>query len=354
MKNNTQNVAAKYKELKPYQKKILDNFFNDFIEINTVNIGSISSKGMLCRKCGSDKFVKNGKTNGVQRYQCKACKSTQFHDANTPLYNLKLKSKWPDFVYFMLNKENRPTCQNISDKLGINIKTAHFWRHKLLASFNKISTLEIDQEAELDEVYFRFNVVGVIGKEKFDEYIAPEHPDNKESQLRIDEIKMIEQKYQTIFMCIHNRMGDFDFIPIKNLKKGIVSEADLKRVLNAIDISGKTIITDQEPSLKAYLKSINVLNHLTFKSSDIKNGILKQESVHNNNINNTMRFLKEWMKNFHGVSTKYMWNYLKWFRFIKLFELSKITEKVKQSLSDKESYSRYKNIFKDYKALVYA
>ena len=353
MKNDIINIADKYKELKPYQQNILERFLTNFIEINTIDVGNISSVGMTCRKCGADNFVKNGKTNGVQRYQCKECKSTQFHDANTPLYNLKLKQKWPDFVYFMLDKENRPTCQNISEKLEINIKTAYFWRHKLLASFNKMSSLEINKEAELDEVYFRFNVVGVIGKEKFDYYVEPEHGDNVESQLRIDEKKMVEEKYQTIFMCIHNRMGDFDFIPIKNQKKGIVSEDDLKRVLTDMEISGKTIITDQEPSLKAYIKSIEDVNHLTFKSSDIKKGVVEEKNVHNNNINNTMRFLKEWMKNFHGVSTKYIWNYLKWYRFIKLFELSKIKEKVKCSLTDKKSYPRYKNIFKDYEAFVY-
>lgn len=44
---------------------------------------------MIYRKCGTNLFIKNGTSNGIQRYQCKACGSTQFNDANTHLYNLK-------------------------------------------------------------------------------------------------------------------------------------------------------------------------------------------------------------------------------------------------------------------------
>ena len=353
MKDNIANIIDKYKDLKPYQQKILECLCDNFSAINEVDVGSIASVGMVCRKCGADNFIKNGTTKGVQRYQCKKCNTTQFHDANTPLYNMKLKSKWADFVYIMLDKEQPLSCIGISEELDIDIKTAYRWRHKLLSSLRKTNTLGISEEAELDEVYFRFSVKGVIGKEKFDYYVAPKHPDNVESQLRLDEKKMSAEKHQTIFMCIHNRTGDFDFIPIKIQKKGIVSEKDLKRIMVDIDLSKKTVITDKEPSMKSYLNKISDTNHLTFKSSDIKKGILKEKNVHNNNINNTMMLLNKWLKNFQGVSTKYIWNYLKWFRFTNLFKLFKIEQMVAFSLSDKKSYSRHKNRFNLYEKFMY-
>ena len=103
MEINTSNINDKYNDLKPYQQKILERFLNRFTTINGIDCHSISSIGMICRKCGFDNFVKNGTTNGVQRYQCKNCKSTQFPDANTPLYNLKLKRE-SVMLFFPINR----------------------------------------------------------------------------------------------------------------------------------------------------------------------------------------------------------------------------------------------------------
>ena len=354
METLTKDILNKYETLKPFQQKRLVKFLNQFLSINIIDADSISLAGMVCRKCGSDYFVKNGTHKGSQRYKCKnpTCNSTQFGDANTPLYNLKLKDKWSDFVYIMLDSEQPMSNAGISELLEINIKTAHRWRHKFLSSLNEVNPLKLNKEAEIDEIYLRFGVKGVIGKEKYEEYFFYGSPDNVESELRQKEKKMIEEKHQSIFLCLHNRMSDFDFLPIKTQKKGIVSKADLERVMKEIDLSKKTIITDKETSMLSYMKTLDDVNHFTFRSSDIKKGILKNSKVHNNNINNTMMLLREWLKVFRGVSTKYMWNYLKWFRFQNLFKVFKTKEMIEYSLSDKNSYPRFKNIFKTYEEFV--
>ncbi|MEA3497268.1 MAG: IS1595 family transposase [Bacteroidota bacterium] len=347
------DIINKYKYLKLYQQKILLKFLNQFLSINIIDTGSISAEGMICRRCGADFFVKNGTYKNNQRYQCKACGSTQFRDANTPLYNLKLKDKWSDFVYIMLDSEQPMTNERISKVLDFDKKTAQRWRHKFLSSLNEVNPLELDEEVEIDEVYLKFCVKGVIGREKYEEYFFYGSPDNVESELRKKEKKMIEEKYQSIFLCQHNRMGDFDFSPIKIQKKGIVSKEDLERVMKELDLSKRTVITDKETSMMSYMNTLDNVNHLTFRSSDIKKGILENKKVHNNNINNTMMLLRGWLKVFRGVSTKYIWNYLKWFRFLNLFKLFKTRQMIGYSLSDKNSYPRFKNIFKTYEEFVY-
>jgi hypothetical protein len=86
-------------------------------------------------------------------------------------------------------------------------------------------------------------------------------------------------KHQNIFLCIHNRNDDFSFYPIKTLKKGIVSEDDLNLIFNKLELKNRTIITDSEPSMKASLKNLDGVNHLTFKSYEIKEGIMKQRNM---------------------------------------------------------------------------
>jgi transposase-like protein len=264
---------------------------------------------MVCIKCNGHNFVKNGVFKERQRYKCKDCNNTQFSDVNTSLYNIKHKNKWVDFVYIMLDKDQPFTCKKISELLEINIKTAHQWRHKFLTAISEVEPIGDSQEIELDEIYLPFCVKGRIGKEKYDEWYGENNPKNVESALRTQEKMKEEQHYQTIYLCTHNRNSDFDFTPIKIQKKGVVSEEDLKRVNHNI-LTDKTVITDSETSMKAFLKNYTDVNHQTFKSSDIKQGIMVEKGIHNNNINNTMMRLKKWLKNFSGVSTKYQKQYL--------------------------------------------
>lgn len=340
-------------DLKPYQQEILHRLINKFAMINQIDISEeVSNTQMQCRKCGHTEFVKNGTYKNRQRYKCRQCQTTQFADANTALYNLKLKDKWVDFVTLMLEQKENKSCSQIAEKLDINKKTAYSWRHKMLTSLNELHPLETGTEIELDEVYFGFCVKGRIGKEKYNEYYGPEHPDNKESELRKEEKKMEAENYQVIYMCEHNRNNDFNFSPIKIQKKGIVSEQDIERVLAPIDFKEKTVITDSELSLRAYFAKQDNVEHQTFKSSDIKQGVVKQKDIHNNNINNAMMRLRDWMKNFKGVSTKYLSNYLKWFRLINIFNLEQVKSFVKETILDKKLYERFLNIFINYKKFV--
>ena len=343
----TENIISKFRNFKSYQQKRILEFCNKFLAINLIDTDSITEKEMTCTECGSSFFVKNGtytrKTDGKQQQRrlCKKCEGTQFSDKNTPLYNLKNKDKWVDFVYIMLDEKTPISISEISERIGISERTGFRWRHKFLVSLENATPFTSDTEREIDEVYFPFCVKGTIGKEKYDEYIDPKSPNNIESELRKKEKVMEDESYQVIFLLQHNRMGDFDFTPIKIQKKGIVSKADLERVMKDVDLSGKTILTDKEPSMIAYMNTLEDVNHLTFKSKDLKEGKLENKNVHNNNINGVMSQLRNWMKFFHGVSTKYLDNYLNWFRFKNLFKQVKIEEMMECSLADNQSYPRF-------------
>lgn len=353
----SESIISKFKDFKPYQQKRIIKFFNKFLAINLIDTDSIAEKEMVCTECGSNFFVKNGTytrkndDKKIQRRLCKKCNGTQFSDKNTPLYNLKIKDKWADFVYLMLDEKKTMSISEISEIIGISERTGFRWRHKFLVSLEEAKPFTSETEQEIDEVYFPFCVKGTIGKEKYDEYTAPKNSNNVESELRKKEKVMEEEKYQVIFLSRHNRMGDFDFIPIKIQKKGIVSKADLERVMKDLDLSG-TILTDKEPSMIAYMNTLESVNHLTFKSKDLKKGKLENKIVHNNNINSMMSRLRDWLKFFHGVSTKYLYNYLKWFRFKNLFKKFKISEMLECSLGDNQSYARFKNLFTTYEVLV--
>ncbi len=348
---NIEGLTAQIEQLKPYQKSMLEKIVSQLSVVNSIDTDAITATEMVCRKCGKDYFVKNGHSPGKrQRYKCKHCAGTQCVDANTPMYALKLKDKWSDFVVLMLDKDVRKTCDSIAEALDVERKTAHAWRHKFASSVAKMLPLEIAEEVEADEVYFPFCVKGVIGKEKYEVWHGKQHPDNVETDLREREQIQESESYQDIYLCLHNRNADFDFFPIKIQKKGNVSEADLTQIFQTIDLKQKTVITDRETSMAASVKKIDDVNHLTFKSSDMKKGNIEHPNVHNNHINGLMKILRDWLKQFNGVSAKYLPNYLKWFRFQRLYNFENVKAFVTYTLTDQSAYARHKATFENYNA----
>jgi hypothetical protein len=66
-----------------------------------------------------------------------------------------------------------------------------------------------------------------------------------------------------------------------------------------------------------------------------------------------MSHYKDWSKSFRGYSTRYIWNYLKWFRYRKIFaEYNKMYYHVQRSVSDKVANIRYWLIPEYYKDFI--
>ena len=347
----------KVSDLKSHQQIALQKMLKIFSKLNNINVVGDLKENMVCRVCGGAHFVKNGGKKINQRYKCKKCNSTQSVDVNTPLYNLKKKDKWNDFVYLMLDADAKLVNRVIAEKIEISIKTAQRWRHKFLSALNEAMDLDIDGAVEMDEVILPFKIKGNTGKEKFDRFVGRKSKLNIPSQLRIDELDKQDKNAKTFFMCVHNRQGDFDFLPLKIQPKGTVSSKYIETAFNKLSISNNTIITDNGRPMTKYLKTRDDLSHLKFNSFDVKKGIVVNSHIHNNNINNTMSLFDDWIRQFRGHSTKYVWNYLKWFRFVRMFKKFKleIVEGItKSSILDTKSFDRHNNIFSYYKDFLYA
>ena len=92
-------------------------FHGNFSSIHFIDDLSISSTGtftilnykVFCPKCSSEKYVKDGKVKGRQRYRCKSCgyRHTVQHRGKSPeikrqalemyLEGLGFSVYWPDF-----------------------------------------------------------------------------------------------------------------------------------------------------------------------------------------------------------------------------------------------------------------
>jgi hypothetical protein len=110
-------------------------------------------------------------------------------------------------------------------------------------------------------------------------------------------------------------------------------------------IAETTILcSDSHVSYKGYAVDRGLEHHAI--RVDLKQYV-KQKIYHLQHVNNIDSRLKKWIQNdFNGVSTKYLQNYLNWFRSKELLKTSQnFTEEFKSlSLEDDQAKVRFKSI----------
>jgi hypothetical protein len=186
---------------------------------------------------------------------------------------------------------------------------------------------------------------------------------NEKTKKIIDqEDKLMNAKQNVVFLCVHNRNKDFDFWPVKIQQKGQISTESLKPIIDNLPIRPDTIvITDMGRGAMGYFNHHRPdIKHEVFNSSEkVKNSkkkikVKSVSGIHNNNINTTMSMYGKWNKSFKGYSTKYVWNYLKWFRFHRKYIENKNLElMVDYAVRDTRSYNRYVLIPKYYEKFLF-
>jgi len=81
-----------------------------------------------------------------------------------------------------------------------------------------------------------------------------------------------------------------------------------------------------------YTKVILSLQIICVELQQIKRGKYKEGIYHIQHINAFHSKLKEWMYSFHSVATKYLANYMYWFKWLQFFNTEKDTVKTKHIL----------------------
>ena len=102
-----------------------------------------------CPHCTSSNVYKRGKQKEVQMYQCKDCKKWYSETTGTPLYDIKLKTKWQSYLRCM--EQGKP-IKVIAKEIGISIQTSFDWRHKILSTLDQFVPKVLSSEVECDEL----------------------------------------------------------------------------------------------------------------------------------------------------------------------------------------------------------
>ncbi len=292
---------------------------------------NIDAADIKCPHCDSDKKVKNGLYKKKQRYMCKNCKSTFFSTTNTSIHYINNVEVWKEFVKFMLVNANPPSLTTLSKEFKISSKTAHNWKHKFLSSLIEVNTLDYSLDLQVQLVYIPF---WTKGKRSY----------RSTESVLLSEKKHRQDKKYACFICVRAANNDFDFFPVDVDPGKVTDKSFVYRCLQEIDIpKTATIHTRDQGFVYEYFKETEYTSHL----------MMEKKGKEKTDIDLLMEDFFQWSKSFNGFSTKYIWNYLKWYKMLALFATNKNPEDyIEMALSDPRGWLRFMMINHYYREFI--
>lgn len=255
--------------------------------------GSIGVKPN-CPHCNGEHVVRNGAADDLQRYKCRGCKKTFNALTATPLARLRMKGKWLGQTAVL---RDGVTITKAAETLGVARSTAFRWRHRFLKLPKTIQAKSLVGIAETDETYF---LESFKGQRK-----GLTRPSRKRGG---SAAKRGTSKEQIPVLVTRDRAGSTaDAILKANDKASVVA------ALGPLLPKDIILCSDSSSTLAAAAKALGVAH----RPINLTAGIRVVAGVyHVQNVNAYDSRLKDWIRRFHGIATRYLDSYLGWFRAI--------------------------------------
>lgn len=259
-----------------------------------------NDKQGVCPHCSHIKYTKMGKDKDVQRYKCSGCNRTFTPFTGTWMAQIHKKDKLADYLKLM---QEGLSLEKIKDKLSINKKTAFDWRHKITHSLRGVSEGEFTGITESDETFF-------LHSEKGSSTLIRK-PRKRGKQVKTKGIS----KEQVAVIATADRKKS---ISLTVSGFGRIRKDDITKAIGS-KISKQTILcTDGHSSFKSFTNENNIEHHVLKANAK---EFVKQGIYHIQNINSLHSRLKKWInEDLYGVASKYLQNYLFWFKFMEEYK----------------------------------
>ena len=294
--NDFRKLSSALKELTPHQRQVLMDRLQPAAQASaSYQLVETRMTGKPhCPHCAHEQVSRWGFANGLQRYRCNACRATFNALTDTPLAGLRHKAKWMDYAKQLVEGTS---IRKSAAAVGIHPNTAFRWRHRFLSLPNDQQAISLAGIAEADETYFLESQKGRRqGLSR-----APRKRGGKASQ------RGLSAEQTAVLICRDRTGNTADFI----LEKA--DKAHIGAVLKPLLAADVILCTDGEKALAAVAKEMGI----THRPINLAAGQRIVAGVyHVQNVNAYDSRLKEWMRRFLGVATRYLGNYLGWRRLI--------------------------------------
>jgi transposase-like protein len=295
MNNSFEQLEQLTSQLAIEQKKLLSNLLEgqvsgqSCLDVLTMHRDKVNQ----CPHCLSQQIKRNGKINARQRYFCNSCRKSFMSTYNTPFYRLRTPEKWLCYLECMINSLS--IRRSAQDSL-VNKNTSFLWRHKFLKLLNRQLDTHLSGIVEMDETMFRYSEKGNH------ELSRPSHKRGGDKAGR----GRAKGDWVAVLVARDRQQQTFD----KKLESA--TGENLYQLLKGHIDKDSVICSDGFRTYGVLARKLNMVH----KPINLSKGIRVTEKVfHIQNVNSYHGRLHGWMERFHGVATKYLDNYLSWYRF---------------------------------------
>lgn len=257
-------------------------------------LSALLEKQGCCPHCGGTRYYRFGKDQGTQRFKCKDCGKTFTEYIGT--WQQKLPKKCLMKAYMRLMSEQK-SLDRISAALHINKKTAFDWRHKILRSLKQDEGSSFSGITESDETFFDKSDKGCRHLKR--------KPRKRGGEVKG---KGISTDKATVIVTA-DRKNDLN---MTFCGYGRLTKAEITESLHTPLPQGTVLCSDGHVSYKGYAMD-NHIEHVVIRA-DLGRHV-KRGFFHIQHVNSLHNRLKKWINGtFWGVATKYMQDYLNWFK----------------------------------------
>lgn len=259
-----------------------------------------------CPHCGATGAVANGKARGMQRYLCRGCKRSFGALTGTRLSGLHRKEAWLTFGSSLADGD---TVKVSAARCGVAVSTEFRWRHRFLAAIETTAG-KLRGIVEADETF-------VLASRKGDRrwaqakagQVVADLPDRKPRKRGGKAQKRGHSEEQVPVLVAVDRSGT----TITAVLPAITAEA-IGAVLSPALDKDALLVTDGCTSYRPCAAVLGV-SHEALNQSD---GPRVRGELHIQTANNRHSRLKAFLRPRHGIATKYLPSYLRWFHLIAL------------------------------------
>lgn len=265
-------------------------------ELASPRLSQLLDKQGCCPHCGGKHYYRFGKDKGAQRFKCRDCGRTFTEYTGTWQDGLHKKELVGRYLELMSEQKS---LDKISAALKINKKTAFDWRHKILGTFKQDEGSCFSGIVESDETFFEESEKG---NRHLERPSRKRGSDPKSSGISDNKAKVI---------VTADRKNDLN---MTCCGCGRLTKKDIAESLHTPLPKDVVLCSDGHVSYKGYAGD-NQLKHVVLRG-DLRQRV-KRERFHIQHVNSLHNRLKKWIAGtFWEVATKYLQNYLNWFKAI--------------------------------------
>lgn len=263
-----------------------------------------------CIHCNSPVVVKNGHSQGLQRYRCRACLKTFNAASGTPLAHLRHKERF--------YKQGECLAQGLTVReaaaeMDVAVSTAFRLRHRFLTAVVPHQPLHAAGLLEVDEMYIHESLKGsrhlprkahARGTSQATKK-TPESGQDRDSRDDYSCVPVLVGQVRGSHVVTDRLLTEMSAAQVRDALKTVVGPDTL-------------LCTDGSATLRSAAAGLGV----TAKSIAVTyDGRVQDGVYHVQTVNNYHARLKAWINGrLRGVATKYLPNYLAWMRMWEWFK----------------------------------